>query len=347
MTFGGHKYIRPIYKAGVDKVIDDYVNLAESMEPKIAEAFRSAMEELRNLIPEAELTRLIESGEIQQIMAQFNDASIQNITQELSASISEAVLAGAQLTASLQPRVIGQNGINVIFQFNPTNPLISDYAIENATLRIREISEDIRHVIREVVRRETIAGVNPRTVARAIRQSIGLTAKQEAAVMNFRRMLEELDPTVLERALRDKRFDRAILRAIRNQTSMSKTQINQMVARYRQRFIKFRSEVIARTEAIGSVQGGHHRLYQSYINSGQISESQIKRFWHFTRDSRTRDEHKLIPGMNLKGVEQNEPFKTPLGPLMFPGDPSGTADNIIQCRCAVFTRVVAPELVEA
>jgi hypothetical protein len=51
--------------------------------------------------------------------------------------------------------------------------------------------------------------------------------------------------------------------------------------------------------------------------------------------------------MNPRGVGQNESFTSPLGPILYPGDPSATAENTIQCRCAVFSRIIDRGLLPA
>jgi hypothetical protein len=44
--------------------------------------------------------------------------------------------------------------------------------------------------------------------------------------------------------------------------------------------------------------------------------------------------------MNERGVGHAEPFASPLGPILYPGDPNALAANTIQCRCAVFARII-------
>ena len=59
-----------------------------------------------------------------------------------------------------------------------------------------------------------------------------------------------------------------------------------------------------------------------------------------------RNSHLQIPGLNESGRGQNEKFITPLGPLLYPADPDGTAANVINCRCAVFARIVSAGLLK-
>lgn len=319
---------------------------ARKMEPRLARTFRDGMERLRDRINADEVARLIEQRRIDEILRLLDFRATQEAMEDFRATVSAAVLAGALVAAAAQPPVSGVGGEEVRFVFNATNPRVARYAEQISSTRIREVSNNVRDVTRGIVRAGIVAGDNPRTTAIQVRENIGLTARQERAVANYRRALENLDSDALERELRDRRSDRSVLRAIEQGKPLSQEQIDSLTRRYRDRYIKYRSEVIARTESIRSVNGAQHELFQSYIDEGRIREEQVRRFWHHTFDERTRPDHRLIAGMNKNGVGQNEAFKTPLGPLMFPGDPNGLAANTIQCRCAVFSRIISMELLE-
>ena len=265
--------------------------IADRMEPRVRRAFEQAINSIRDEISEAEIAALIERGDIDGIMARITPQLLEDNFQVVAAAISQAVLAGGEVAAALQPAVIGVNGQTVNFVFNATNPRLASFAQRATAQRIREISEDVRGVMRGVIQRGTLVGDNPRTTARAVRESLGLTAKQELAVRNYRAALETNSSSALQRALRDRRFDPTVRRAIEQGVQLSDDQINRMVERYRARYVKYRSEVIARTESIRAVQGAQHELFQSYIDDGRIAPQQVRRFWHYTQDERTRAEH--------------------------------------------------------
>jgi hypothetical protein len=190
------------------------------------------------------------------------------------------------------------------------------------------------------LQRGLTAGDDPFAIARQIRSSIGLTRRQEAAVSNYERMLRALDPEALDRKLRDRRSDGTVERAIRNDKTLTEAQIRSLVDRYRDRYVKYRANVIARTESIRAVQGAQWELFQDMINKGQIDARQVRRTWIHTGDAHVRNAHLQIPSMNPRGVGQAETFTSPLGPILYPGDPNALAANTIQCRCAVFARII-------
>lgn len=93
-------------------------------------------------------------------------------------------------------------------------------------------------------------------------------------------------------------------------------------------FEDYRSERIARTEVIRASNAG---------STDQFKAWGVKRHeWLSTQDDRTRTtppdefDHKKANG---EVVEIGQPFMWTGEPLMYPGDPAGSAANIIQCRC--------------
>ena len=177
------------------------------------------------------------------------------------------------------------------------------------------------------------------------RQSVGLTQRQVASVNNFRRLLTDAredglpSRQALNRALRDGRFDRTILRAIREDRPLTNQQVERMVTRYRERYVQYRSEVIARTEAWRAVNQGTEEMYQQAVDAGQIRPEQMTRTWVTARDERVRSSHARLNG-EQRGY--NETWQGDNGELRYPGDPLAPASETVQCRCRISTRLEAP-----
>ena len=80
-----------------------------------------------------------------------------------------------------------------------------------------------------------------------------------------------------------------------------------------------RARTIARTEVHNATQYG---TMQGYKQAGFTSK-----IWVAVMDSATRDSHASVDG-------EERPMDTPFSNgLMFPGDPNGPAEEIINCRC--------------
>lgn len=94
---------------------------------------------------------------------------------------------------------------------------------------------------------------------------------------------------------------------------------------------KARARTVARTEVVGAYNGGLHDAF-AMIVANDPETAWVKR-WLATEDQRTRPDHREVDGQT---VPFHEHFS--LGPegtvkMMYPHDPEGPADQVINCRC--------------
>lgn len=88
-----------------------------------------------------------------------------------------------------------------------------------------------------------------------------------------------------------------------------------------------RAVVIARTETLGALNGSRFDAFAAF---DEETDDEMERMWLSTVDQRTRPTH-VAADMQRVGV--TDPFMVGGFPLMFPGDPTGPAAEVIQCRC--------------
>lgn len=168
---------------------------------------------------------------------------------------------------------------------------------------------------------------------------VGLTSQQAGYVINARKQIEALDAGYFDRKLRDKRFDRTVAKSIRDGKPLARADIDRITARYADRLLAHRGEVIGRTEAIAALHAGQFEAARQLVESGKVRADQITKVWDATGDARTRPSHAAMDG---QAVGLNEAFTTPGGyRMMHPHDASlgAPADEIIQCRCFMAIRV--------
>ena len=126
-------------------------------------------------------------------------------------------------------------------------------------------------------------------------------------------------------ALLKKKITAQVSRGI--STGMSYEQMAQQLAGYTN--IGFNNAVrIARTE-------GHRIQVQSTMDAcykAKDKGADIVKQWDATLDSSTRESHQAVDG---EIRELDKPFSNG---LMFPGDPSGGAAEVVNCRCALLQR---------
>lgn len=63
----------------------------------------------------------------------------------------------------------------------------------------------------------------------------------------------------------------------------------------------------------------------------------LKREWIAAIDGRTRHAHRLLDG---QFADVGKPFKSELGDIMYPGDPSADPANVYNCRCTIAAKVI-------
>lgn len=85
---------------------------------------------------------------------------------------------------------------------------------------------------------------------------------------------------------------------------------------------------IARTQTTRVENLARIDVYKEVASQGY----EIVKEWVAVVDSRTRDAHKKADGQR---VPIDEPFIVNGEKLMYPGDPNGSAENIINCRCTM------------
>ena len=87
-----------------------------------------------------------------------------------------------------------------------------------------------------------------------------------------------------------------------------------------------RSEIIARTEIVSASNLGS-------ITAARATGLTLNKTWLATRDNRTRDDHASADGQT---VQMNGKFVVGGEEMEYPGDPTASPANVIQCRCTIF-----------
>lgn len=311
------------------KRLNDLLDLQEA---RIANIFRTAVASLKDEIDLDELADLIQQGRI-------NDAldKLKHVAEQLGSASTVAFLTSGQSTADF---LLAAGVGRVVFDHVNIEAVAQMQA--NRLELVREFTDEQRKATSLALISGVESGINPREQARNFRDSIGLTERQWQAVANYRSALERIgsDPSAqidaLGRALRDKRGDASILAAVRDNRPLSAERIGWLHQRYIERYIKHRSEVIGRTEAMRAVNQGNEEAYRQAIAAGTIDAADLERTWITRLDGRERYTHLLLNGQKRKW---GEPWKTVHGIIKFPGDPEAPASETIQCRCALGTRI--------
>lgn len=329
-----------------------YEELAEKHGRLIANAFMSALDEIRS---RAEIERIIAAYEVGDLEGAIEALHMdQEAFDAFLDAIREAHSEAGRSAADLMPKRY-PDGTAMVIRFEGRNPQAEGWLTEHSSRLVTRTVEDMRQALRNRLVAGMQAGENPRRVALDIVGRInrvtgkrdggvlGLTAQQEAYVRSARQELASGEARALKNYLRrerrDRRFDRSVRKALEQGKPVPAETRERMVTAYTNRLLNLRGEVIARTEAMASM---HHATWESLrqaVASGKLQASQIRRIWRSARDPRVRDSHAVLDG---ESVGLNEAFVSPFGArLMFPGDASqgAPASEIVACRCWCETRI--------
>jgi len=302
--------------------------LVDSMEPRIRRRFLEAIEKIRSAMVLEETASLLANGRVAEALAA--------VSQGLGSFATEATATTFILAEQGAAETLGEE-LRVAIDFDLTNERAVRRMRSSRLGLIREFTEEQTRATRVALVEGMNRGLNPIDQARLFRDSIGLTERQMRAVVNFRRLLEEGRAEALTRALRDRRFDPTVLRTVRGERVLTAEEVDRMVGRYRERYIKYRSEVIARTEALRAVHEGEEELYRQAIDSGRVAAEDMTRTWITAHDEKVRGSHAAMDGQVRPF---GEPFVSGNGyKLRYPGDPDAPASETVECRCALTTRL--------
>lgn len=297
--------------------------------PRTRRRYRAAISRVRDRWTLAKLETALEAGggAITEVLDDVERAGALFAAQTEAVTVLVANEVAAQLSTRLDTMV----------SYDGTNTRAVEQMRSHRVRLVQGLRDEQRDVIADALAEGNVNGINPRQQAIGIRDSLGLTPKQAQWVRNYRRRLETLDREALTGALRDARFDGVVDKAIKSGTPLPKAKIDKLVSRFYDRAIRYRSEVIARTESLRAIHAGAEEMYEQSVDSGTLARDLIVQTWHATRDGRTRTSH---AAMNQQKRRLGDTFTSGNGyPLKYPGDPDAPASETAQCRCSKATRV--------
>lgn len=319
--------------------------LLDRYDERLKEAFLDSVADIADSVTMRVVVERLERGDI--------DGAIAAIQLEPEAfarfeiAIQEAYNAGGTATVDNLPMVREPDGNRVIWRFGVRNREAEQWLRDHSSDLVTRIVDDQRTAIRQALTDGLEGGQNPRTTAldvvgRIDRRSnrrkggvIGLSSPQERYVTSARQELLSGDPEqmrhYLTRVRRDKRFDRTVLKAIRDEKPLDQEAVSRITGRYADRLLELRGEMLARTETLTALGKSREDAIRQQIASGKIAVEDVTKVWHSAADDRVRHTHRFLNGDTapLDGY-----FRSISGAMIrYPGDPNAPASEIIGCRC--------------
>ena len=316
--------------------------LTSQWEPELRRAFLKSVRDIKDRAEIARIVQLLEQGRTDDVLDALgiNAAAFQAVDETLEDLFRQGGATFARAIPSVTKIV-----------FDARNRQAEEWIRTRSSSLITEIVDSQRATVRAHLDEGLQRGDNPRKTAldlvgtidpvsrRREGGVIGMTTGQRKWNSDYSLEIASADPAKLRKAMRrklhDKRFNRAIEKAIRDGKAIPLETQAKMRASYSNRTLKYRGDVVSRTETIQSLQAAQYHAYKQAIDAGELSADQVSKIWDSAGDARVRNSHAVLDNDRMPF---NEPFLTIHGSkLMFPGDISMGARkrDIIQCRCIV------------
>jgi hypothetical protein len=318
--------------------------LLDQFEPRIRDAFLAAIQRIVDKVSIKQLEDRLRVGDIEGALRAvgLDPGDFVGLRNEIVAAYG----AGGSAVADTIPAARGADGALIRILFDIRSPRAEAWARDKSSTLVTEIVEDQRNMIREHMRAGLEAGRNPRGTAldivgridpRTKKRTggvIGLTSGQEAWGRRYEEELKSGDPArlrnALGRGLRDKRFDATVLKAIEKGEPIDRSKIQKMVIAYRNNSLRYRAEIISRTETIRALGASKIEAWEQAIERGQVREEDILKFPVSAHDERVRETHREVERLNRKGVPWRQPYQVPPG--MSPQLHAPYDEPVCRCR---------------
>jgi len=329
------------------------LDLADLMQPEVRRMFLLSMQGVADTAILNEVVAAITARDFERAFQALGLTPA--AMRPLVASLERTFEAGGVAVGKTFPKRLATHtpGVTATFRFDVRDTRAEQWA---AALSARLVQTEIEHIkasIRNIVADGITAGRNPKSMALDIvgrvnrktgqRQGgvIGLTRNQERWVANVRTDLTTLDPRYFTRKLRvkNKAADAMVREAIKTGKPLTADQVNKLTGGYANNALRYRGEVIGRTEGLNALRQSNREAHLQAVDMGAAKAEDVKRIWDATGDKKTRPEHdQAETDTRANPIGLDEPFiLTDAGSsqLMFPGDDSLNADPsmTIQCRC--------------
>ena len=316
------------------------VLLAE-YEPIIRKAFLEAVADLRSGVAMRLVIERLERRDIEGAIQALNiDRAAYSPLDE---AVRRAYSGGGNAIVNGMPALRDPNWANAVVRFDAQ----AYRAVE--WLRRYSLAEPMVEIDKDVARTMMVEGLSRgrgarsigldiagrinRTTGRREGGAIGLSRPQAEYVVSMRDRLASGDPAemrkVFDMTRRDKRFDRTIEKAIREEKPIPATQLDRITGRYADRLLELRGTTIATDQGMASFNEAQMEAYRQAIDKGTVKEADLEKTWRSVGDMRVRDTHVAMDGQKVGFMAS---FVSPSGAtLRYPHDPDAPAEERVNC----------------
>lgn len=314
------------------------------MTPKVAKGFADAIKSVTDQVVLSRLIRALERNDIQEALDVINldRSAYRAFNVALSSTYEQSAIAITQATV-WRDRDLKQ----FRFRWDMENPAATRYLQNVSSQLVTSMVEGQNAAIRTAITEGYSRGQGPRQIALDLvgrrqpngrRQGgvVGLDGRQQATRARVARRLEMGEYSDLLRMTnRDKSLDAMLRRG----QPLTEAQKQRYLKVHTNKALKTRGDRIARTETAQAVETARYDAFNEGLGrTGYPPEAVIKTWLHGGGGMNPRDQHIAMNRVQVNGL--NTPFNMPDGSSMqYTHDPSGGANNIVNCTCDTRIRV--------
>jgi hypothetical protein len=289
--------VTPLERAAILKAQSRVSRLQPDMTARILKAWAI----IRESLSEAELTRMIDSGFLDRIIQEvLSEPDLDRAFLAFRQEIRQTVEDSYTLSIRDTPKAGKIEGVQAI-AFDHLSEHVRTAIQKLETPVLTSLKDDIRETVRAAIRQGLDDGVAPRTVARGLRDVIGLGKNQLEQVQNFRDALEGKNGrTLTDYTLRNKRID-----AMLEKGPLTAEQVDRYTEVYRKRRIAENANVVAQTTTRSAYKSGQALSWADAEEKGVIPEGfqAVKTWVHFDPQPNPRPEHQALNGETVPASE--------------------------------------------
>jgi uncharacterized protein with gpF-like domain len=319
--------------------------LVADLAPVLRAAFMVAIDDISSNIILRRVVERLERGDVAgAIDAMHLD---QAAFRPLEEAIRQAFNGGGVATVEQIPTLRDPNGHQIVIRWDVRNLVAEEWLREHSTTLVSNIIADQQTAIRTALSEGLARGDNPTRTALGIVGRVnrvtgkrdggilGLTAQQAAYVDRARYELLSGDPAALrnylERTRRDKRFDRTILKAMKDGKPLPAEAVDRITSRYADGQLKLRADTIALHETFQSMAAAKDIAFRQQIEKGTLQAQHVTKTWRHTPQKHPREDHVEMQG---QVVQFDQPFVAPDGTrIMYPHAGGTPARHTLGCKC--------------
>ncbi|WRH62040.1 MAG: hypothetical protein RSE12_16960 [Fuscovulum sp.] len=314
-----------------------YDKLVERFGRTIGDAFFEAIQNAATNVSIAQLEDAINRNDLRalEMLLRLEQGALFPVSE----AIRSAFIGGGLSAGTIISR--GQ------FGFDGRHYRAEAWVRENAGTLVQGIETQTLEMLRTVMENRVATGESGAKTARAIvgtynratgrREGgfLGLTSQQTDAAIRARAELGNLDANYFTRKLRDKRFDRMVQKAIDAGKPLSAADIDRIIRGYNSKQLRYRGELIARTEARAAISSGQYEGLTQAVERGAT----ITAKWIHGGSREPRFDHLAMDESPPRLLGQ--PFIMADGTaLRYAHDPQAPIRHRAGCKCSMFFRVV-------